>query len=80
MSTDQRVTMCLEEHVQTDDYEMIVRFFKLLEDYIRELDIVNHNDDVIKIIKKIHLDLFHDLLDDSSDVLRVLTHFTIDWS
>ncbi|KAM0441278.1 hypothetical protein ACHAPT_000587 [Fusarium lateritium] len=78
MPTGQCSTVCLGGHVQTGGYGMLARSFGLLGDYVRELDIVDHNGDVVKVTKDSHPDLFYGFLGGSPGNLGVLTHFKIE--
>ena len=78
MPTGQCSTVCLGGHIQTGGYGMLARSFGLLGDYVRELDIVDHNGDVLKVTKDSHPDLFFGFLGGSPGNLGVLTHFKIE--
>ncbi|RSL91509.1 hypothetical protein CDV31_015447 [Fusarium ambrosium] len=78
MPTGQCSTVCLGGHVQTGGYGMLARSFGLLGDYVRELDIVDYNGDVVKVTKDSHPDLFYGFLGGSPGNLGVLTHFKIE--
>lgn len=54
MPTGQCATIYLGGHVQTGGYGMLARSFGLLGDYIRELEIVDHNGDLAKVTKETH--------------------------
>ncbi|KAH6866269.1 hypothetical protein B0T10DRAFT_573701 [Thelonectria olida] len=71
-------TVCLGGHVQTGGYGMLARSFGLLGDYIRELDIVDHKGDVVKVTKESQPDLFYGFLGGSPGNLGVLTHVKIE--
>jgi hypothetical protein len=76
--TGQCATVCLGGHVQTGGYGMLARSFGLLGDYITELDIVDHNGEVVKVTKASHPDLFYAFLGGSPGNVGVLTHFTVE--
>jgi hypothetical protein len=78
MPTGQCATVCLGGHVQTGGYGMLVRSFGLLADYIRELDIVDHNGEVVKATKETNADLFYGLLGGSPGNMGVVTHFKVE--
>ena len=78
MPTGQCATVCLGGHVQTGGYGMLSRSFGLLADYVRELEIVDHNGDVAKVTRETHPDLFYGLLGGSPGNVGVLTHFTVE--
>lgn len=78
MPTGQCATVCMGGHVQTGGYGMLTRSFGLLADYIRELDIVDHNGDVVKVTKETHPDLFYGFLGGSPGNVGVLTHFKVE--
>ena len=78
MPTGQCATVCLGGHVQTGGYGMLARSFGLLSDYIRELEIVDHNGDVVKVIKETQPDLFYGFLGGSPGNVGVLTHFKVE--
>lgn len=76
--TGQCATVCLGGHVQTGGYGMLARSFGLLGDYIVELEIVDHNGDVVKVDKATHPDLFYGFLGGSPGNMGVLTHFKVE--
>ncbi|KAK2601914.1 hypothetical protein QQS21_004505 [Conoideocrella luteorostrata] len=78
MPTGQCTTVCLGGHVQTGGYGMLSRSFGLLADYIRELEIVDHNGDVVRLTKATHPELFFGFLGGSPGNMGVLTHFTVE--
>ncbi|KAF4342881.1 cytokinin dehydrogenase 3 [Fusarium beomiforme] len=78
MPTGQCSTVCLGGHVQTGGYGMLARSFGLLGDWVRELDIVDYNGEIVKITKDTHPDLFYGFLGGSPGNLGVLTHFKIE--
>jgi hypothetical protein len=78
MPTGQCATVHLGGHVQTGGYGMLARSFGLLGDYIRELDIVDHNGDVVKVTKETHPDLFFGFLGGSPGNMGVITHFKVE--
>ncbi|KAF3012247.1 hypothetical protein E8E14_011117 [Neopestalotiopsis sp. 37M] len=78
MPTGQCSTVCLGGHVQTGGYGMLARSFGLLGDYIRELEIVDHKGEVLKVTKDSHPDLFYGFLGGSPGNLGVLTHVKIE--
>ncbi|KAH8702785.1 hypothetical protein GQ44DRAFT_664617 [Phaeosphaeriaceae sp. PMI808] len=57
---------------------MLARSFGLFGDYIVELDIVDHNGDVVKVTKATHPDLFYGFLGGSPGNMGVLTHFKVE--
>ncbi|OQV04220.1 FAD binding domain-containing protein [Cladophialophora immunda] len=78
MPTGQCINVCLGGHVQTGGYGMLARSFGLLGDYVRELEIVDHNADVVKITRESNPDLFFGFLGGSPGNMGVLTHFTVE--
>ncbi|KAL7944872.1 FAD binding domain-containing protein [Trichoderma barbatum] len=78
MPTGQCATVHLGGHVQTGGYGMLARSFGLLGDYIRELDIVDHKGDVVKVTKKTQPDLFYGFLGGSPGNIGVITHFKVE--
>ncbi|KAH7010903.1 uncharacterized protein B0I36DRAFT_324513 [Microdochium trichocladiopsis] len=78
MPTGQCAEVCLGGHVQTGGYGMLARSFGLLGDYVRELTIVDHRGEVVKVTKECNPDLFFGLLGGSPGNLGVVTHFKIE--
>lgn len=78
LPTGQCSTVCLGGHVQTGGYGMLARSFGLFGDYVTELEIVDHNGDVVKISRTNNPDLFYGFLGGSPGNLGVLTHFTVE--
>ncbi|RGP79797.1 hypothetical protein FLONG3_2111 [Fusarium longipes] len=78
MPTGQCAKVCLGGHVQTGGYGMLARSFGLLGDYVREIDIVDHSGEIVKVTKESHPDLFYGLLGGSPGNLGVITHFKIE--
>ncbi|KAF7531221.1 hypothetical protein G7054_g9072 [Neopestalotiopsis clavispora] len=78
MPTGQCSTVCLGGHVQTGGYGMLAPSFGLLGDYVRELEIVDHRGEVVKVTKDSHPDLFYGFLGGSPGNLGVLTHVKIE--
>lgn len=78
MPTGLCVTVCGGGHIQTGGYGMLARSFGLLGDYVRELDIVDHNGEVVKLNKDTHPELFYGFLGGSPGNLGVLTHVKIE--
>ncbi|KAJ1334056.1 FAD-binding protein [Microdochium nivale] len=78
MPTGQCAEVCLGGHIQTGGYGMLARSFGLLGDWVRELTIVDHHGDILKVTKESNADLFFGLLGGSPGNLGVLTHVKIE--
>ncbi|QUC22810.1 uncharacterized protein UV8b_07051 [Ustilaginoidea virens] len=78
MPTGQCTTVCLGGHVQTGGHGMLARSFGLLGDYVRELDIVDHEGRVATVTRERDPDLFFGLLGGSPGSMGVVTHLTVE--
>lgn len=65
-------------HVQSGGFGMLARSFGLLVDWIREITIVDHKGDVVKVNKKDHPDLFFGICGGSPGNFGVVTHYKIE--
>ncbi|KAF7511675.1 hypothetical protein GJ744_003838 [Endocarpon pusillum] len=75
MPTGQCIEVCVGGHIQTGGFGMLARSFGLLGDYVRELEIVDHNAEVVKVTKDSNPDLFYGILGGSPGNFGVITHF-----
>jgi FAD binding domain len=78
MPTGQCIGVCVGGHIQTGGYGMLARSFGLLGDYVRELEIVDHNAKVVKVTKDSNPDLFYGILGGSPGNFGVITHFKVE--
>lgn len=65
-------------HVQSGGFGMLARSLGLLVDYVREITIVDHNGEIVKVTKESQPDLFFGICGGSPGNFGVVTHYKIE--
>jgi len=78
MPTGQCSEVHVGGHVQSGGFGMLARSIGLLVDWVREITIVNHEGEVVKVTKESHPDLFFGICGGSPGNFGVVTHYKIE--